>query len=280
MLRRRYFISEPTKAEAAFAGSLDAINLAIAGENWRMAQGIAKDWGNQISRQMGMPQRKVWKEFKRDIAQRWFGRPEKRIFEPPWSHEAVLDYTGNFPGRNLRVSSFPENIACHAKSFRLPANQESIWIETLLALDRNVLIEVFPESSTSNSICFRRFGFAFGEEIFYEAGKGQAMPVFEDEQGKHPMVHGYRDISGNYNFRASMPTHKDGREIRKKLQMLIRKYDRIIQSKCSGVCRKTGIDGLGLEGYFNPGATNDLIVVDFDLPFDFVFMGMPGNVDV
>jgi hypothetical protein len=189
MLKRRYINSEPSKAEASFAFALDGISSSVAAGDWKRARGLAKDWGIDVSRLLRIPQGQVWKEFKRHLAAHWFGRPEKRIFPPKWTVSDALAYARTFQGRNLRVSCFPEDIACHAKSIRLPANERKKWFSVLEALDRNILIEIFPESSTSSGICFRRFASAFGEDVFYEAGKGQAMAVFEAEQGKHPTVY-------------------------------------------------------------------------------------------
>lgn len=272
MLKRRYSISEPSKAEATFAFFLDQINLSVAGGDWQRARELAKDWASQASHQLRIPHRKVWKEFKRQIAEHWFGRPEKRVFTPEWSKPDALSYATRFIGQNVRVSCFPEDIACHAQSVQLPANQESEWSSTLASLDRKVLIEIFPESSTSTSICFRRFSSAFGEEVVYEAGKGQAMTVFEEEQGKHPTVYASQVGRARFSWRQSPSQHPDTAEIAKKLKALIRNHDLSIQAKCSSICRSIGIDGMGLEGYFDPSKASRLIVVDLDLPFDFVFM--------
>jgi hypothetical protein len=272
MLKRRYFNCDPSRAETTFSFFLDRINLSAAAGNWNGAREIAKEWSRTVSRQLRIPHRKVWKEFKRDIADHWFGRPEKRVFAPPWRVADVLAYATQFSGRNVRVSSFLENIACRSKSEPLAANEERDWPAKLSSLDANVLIEVFPESSTSNGICFRRFSSAFGEEVFYEAGKGQAMAVFEDEQGKHPTVYANKLASTGYSFRPSQLLHPEIPEIRRKLRLLIATHESSIQSKCAGICRRTGIDGLGLEGYFNPHLAKKLVVVDLDLPFDFVFM--------
>jgi hypothetical protein len=277
MLKRRYFSSEPSKSEASFAFDLDRISLSISRGDWIGAQQIAKEWGSEVSRALGIPHEKVWKEFKRHLAAHWFGRLEKRVFSPGWTVTDALAYARQFRDRNLRVSCFPEDIACHAKSFRLSAHEEDHWLTTLASLDRSVLIEMFPESDSSTGICFRRFASAFGEEVLYEAGRGQAMAVFEEEQGMHPTVYASKTDKMRYSMRGSNEDIEIA-DITRKLRLLIRKHDQSIQSKCSDICRKTGIEGLGLEGYFNSDAVNDLVVVDLDLPFDFVFMRPTGPV--
>jgi hypothetical protein len=271
MLRRRYFTPEPSKAEANFAFALESITSSIACGRWQVAQHIANEWGHDVSRSLGLPQQNVWKAFKRQLAAVWFEPPQRRVFLPEWSAADALAYARQFPDRNVRISSFPQDIACHAKSVRLPADEKDHWLATVASLDRRVLIEVFPESSSDTGICFRRFTSAFGEDVFYEAGMGQAMAVFEEEQGKHPTVFASKKCPMRFSIRGQGPG-PEITKIKRRLRLLIRKHDTSIQSRCSAICRRIGIDELGLEGYFNPNTENDLVVVDFDLPLDFVFM--------
>lgn len=142
---------------------------------------------------------------------------------------------------------------------------------TLASLERKILIEVFPESSSDTGICLRRFTSAFGEDVFYEAGMGQAMAVFEEEQGKHPKVFASKKCPMRFSMQGQGPG-LDVTKIKRRLRLLIQKHDTSIQSRRSAICRRIGMDGLGIEGYFNPNTKDDLVVVDFDLPLDLAFM--------
>lgn len=271
MISRRYSISEPSRAEAHYIHFAERIEQAAASRDWTRAQEHAQTWSHGLARDLRLEHFAVWKEFKRALAGRWFGRPERRVFPAPWQPTDVLSYAAGFLNRNVRVSAFPAGIACHARSERLPAGRGQ-WPDFIGRFDRGMLIEVFPESSTPTSCCFRRYCTAFGEEIIYEVGRGQAMPVFESEQGQHTIASAQRVGRLDFSFGFSSTASGNDFALTADLKQLIVRHDRTLQSKCSAICRRTGIDWTSIEGYFDPMNPACVTIVDLDLPFDYVFM--------
>jgi len=262
------------REELWFQFAKKRIAEAIARDQWLEAQKIATDWADGICDRLGLRKTSVWKFFKRSLVAQWFGQVENRRFQPGWSVEEALQYAKSFSGRSVRFSLFPEDLACHAASFRLPAEQEDRWRSIIAQVDNSVAMEMFPESSTDDTICFRRYTMQFGEEVIYEAGKGQAMFVLEQEQGQHPVVSAEKK-DGRYVYSEINPGDKHSEEVKEikvKLRNLIETNDDELTRKCCRLCRALGIGWVCVEGYFDPTKPGSLVIVDLDLPFDFVFM--------
>ena len=269
-----YVVYEPTKEEALHIFAKERIAQAISKGQPLEARAIAIEWADIISDRFGLKNTGVWKFFKRALVARWFGGVENKRFPPGWLVEDALQYAYEFRGRSVRFSLFPEDIACHAVSYRLPASQTSQWGDIIAQADNSVAMEMFPEASTDDSICFRRYTTLFGEVVFYEAGTGQAMYVFEQERGQHPVVLAEKR-GRKYTYTTIVPAESDGSTIfdtEAKLWSLIQTHDVELDCKCRGLCRSLGIDYVSIEGYYDPTQPRQMLVVDLDLPFDFVFM--------
>lgn len=276
LLQKTFAIYEATKDELWFQFAEERITKAVAGDRWLKAQEIAIEWANGVCDRLGLANTGNWKFFKRNLVARWFGKVEKKRFPPGWSVEVALQYANSFTGRSVRFSLFPKDIACHATSFRLPLDKREQWKDIIAQAENSVAMEMFPESSTDDTICFRRYTTRFGGEVFYEAGKGQAMFVFEQERGQHPVVLAKKKDE-KYIYTRIVPAGNPNRtvqEIEAKLRNLIKTHDYGLTSKCFGICRILGIGYVLIEGYFDPTRPNNLSIVDLDLPFDFVFMAV------
>ena len=269
-----YIVYEPTKEEVWFSFARERIAQAMSEGQLLEAQAIAVEWADIISSWFGLKRTGVWKFFKRALVARWFGRVESKRFPPGWSVGDALQYAYKFKERSVRFSLFPEDIACHAVSYHLPASQISRWADIIAQADNSVAMEMFPEASTDDSICFRRYTTLFGEVTFYEAGTGQAMYVFEQERGQHPVVLAEKQ-NHRYAYTPIVPDGCDSNtvfDIEAKLRSLVQTHDMELDYKCRGLCRSLGIDYVSIEGYYDPTRPRQVIVVDLDLPFDFVFM--------
>lgn len=274
LLQEKYIIYEPTRTELCFQFAEERIAEAVKKDQWLKAQEIAVEWADAISNHLGLRKTGNWKFFKRNLVARWFGGVENKRFPPGWSAEEALQYANSFTSRSVRLSLFPRDIACHAISFRLPVNQRKEWKSIIDQADNSIAMEMFPESSTDDTICFRRYTTRFGEGVSYEAGKGQAMFVLEKERGQHPVVSTEKKDK-EYVYTRIVPERHHNRtvqEIEAKLRNLIKTHDYGLASKCFGICRVLGIDYVSIEGYFDPTRPHNLSIVDLDLPFDFVFM--------
>lgn len=268
-----YIIFEPTKQEIWFEHMFSQLDKCISIGDWRKAENIAYEWAQGICDHMGMEYVGVWKYFKRSLAAKWFGKPPYKRFSPGWSVQAAMDYAIQFNDRSVRFSLFPKNIACHAISNVLPLQKKELWSEILSKADNSIAMEMFPETSTNSTICIRRYSTQFSELTVYEAGKGQAMFVFEQERGLHPVVSAnIKNYEVTYTFEGQAP-QIEYEEIKRGLMCLIQNQNPFLSSKCFGLCRSVGIDHVSLEGYFNPSEPNEFMVVDIDLPFDIAFMG-------
>ncbi|MBA7623354.1 hypothetical protein ES703_30749 [subsurface metagenome] len=274
-MEQRYFPEEPSRAEAWYY-TYEALIFELAQrEDWNGAQRCATEWANGVSAMQKLGPHHVWKQFKRNVLSKWFGEPERKFFAPKWDIASVLKYVCLHDRRNVRVSLFLPNIACHSESICLHPKNKASWHKVIARLDRNTAIEVFPESSTHTSVCFRMFRSAFGENVVYEAGRGQAMRVFESEQGKHSIVSARAFCNRDYIWERKVSGEDrlaNVVEVEKKLRQLIYSYGWHLETRCFGICRSLGIEQIAVEGYFDAGVSNELTIVDMDLPFDYVFM--------
>jgi len=91
------------------------------------------------------------------------------------------------------------------------------------------------------------------------------MYVFEEQQGEHFMLSASK-IKNRYNF---FSEEKSPTTLYEGLNDLIYSYDYYLHIKSKSICTKLGIDWTSIEGYYSE---NGLIIVDIDLPFDYVFM--------
>lgn len=274
LLQGRYITYEATKDELWFQFAKKRIEESIAKDQWLKAQEIANEWADGVCDRLGLTNTGIWKYFKRSLVARWFGRVENRRFLPGWSVEEALQYADGFERRSIRLSLFPKDIACSARSFRLPLDQQEQWESIIAQVDNSIAMEMFPESSTEGSICFRRYTTLFGEEVYYEAGKGQAILVFEQERGQHTVVSAAKDGKGYIYTKTVAENHhsRTAQEIEARVRTLIKTHDYELACKCSGLCRMLGIDYVSIEGYFDPARLSNVLIVDLDLPFDIVFM--------
>lgn len=267
-----YVIADPRPAEAWYSAFVSIINA----NGWRgdlaAKRQHALEWAYGVSETASLRVWRGWKDFKKAIAANWFGEPEHKTFYPDWDVEEVCAFACAFRNRKVRASLFPENIACHAESFVLPRTPAAVR-RRLQSIDRSVMMDVFPESSTPTSICFRWHGDCFGDAVVMEAGIGQAMQVFESEQGQYALAR--RMFSnGELTLQKREIRSCDGEavwEITRQLDTLVRKYGWYLQAQVFGICRAMGIHWLALEGYYD-SYTDTLTVVDVDLPFDPLFM--------
>lgn len=268
-----YIIPDPTEQELWFDFKYSQLGQCINVGDWKKAEDIAYEWAEGISDSLSIESVGVWKYFKRSLAAKWFGKPQNKRFSPGWSVEVAMEYATKFKDRPVRFSLFPKDIACHATSNVLPLGKMETWSEILSNTDNSIAMEMFPETSTDSTICIRRYSTQFSEVIFYEAGKGQAMTVFEQERGLHPVVSANlsrNNVTYSFEGHASQIEYD---EIKSGLTCLIQKQNPTLSSKCFGLCRSVGIDHVSIEGYFNLNDENGFIVVDIDLPFDVAFMG-------
>jgi len=269
-----YIIVDPSDEEIWFIHTQNLIAECANKKNWKAAQNLALYWAEGVCEAIGLPKTDNWKFFKRSVAYKWFGQPEHKRFLPCWTIEEAIAYAEQFPDRSIRFSVFPKDIACHAKSYRLPVENKQKWADTLLAADNTVEMEMFPEASTPNTICFRRRSSFLGEDTTYEAGKGQAMFVFEQERGMHPVISADKQVD-TFVYTIFSPQSDSVSilvDIRYKLEKLIDIHDKGISAKCFGLCRKLGIGYTSIEGYFDFAQPEKYLIVDIDLPFDVVFM--------
>lgn len=207
-----------------------------------------------------------WKISKKQIAASFFGKPESVYLYFGDSLEKGIDFIESHSQYNIRCSFHRYNTACHSESYRINTTTME-WLKTVKnTMDRNDIIEIFTESSTSTSTCFRRFSLQFNEEISYEMGYGQAMYVFEAERGKH-------DVAGMHLKNGSWELKKASDSLLNDyLVQLIKRHERYLSMKTQCICYYLGIPQISIEGYFDViNQTEEPIIVDIDLPFDKAF---------
>ncbi len=235
------------------------------------AQEIARRWGLEVCKKYDISYSHNWKFIKRNIVDRWFGKREYKRFLPGWSMDDIFDYAKKNPGKSFRVSLFPDNIACHAVSYPLPADSFDDWPSTISNIDKNITMEIFPEPP-QNNVCFRVYSAV--DESNIEIGFGQAMHVFEAEQGIHPIV-GATKIDDQYTyFEENYDKMNAARfnELKKHINNMIKKHAETIQSKCYWVRKALGVEYVLIEGYYDPEKPDNILICDIDLPLDIAFI--------
>lgn len=270
MIKQRYIIPDPTLEEVWFLFCKNRIEEAIRNKDTNKAISIVYEWTEFICEKLNIKNENNWKFFKRNIIRKYFGENfVKKRYSKGWDYNEVLGFIQKYPFFDFRVSLFPKNIACRSRSIALHKNQYHLWENILSNIDNSCEVEVFQQTSNESSICFRRFSTLFGEIIEYEAGFGQAMYVFEEEQGKHFIL---STMSKNNNQYLYYSEKKCPDELRLKLKDLISSYDCYLHGKSKSICTKLGVGWLAVEGYYSNESPSDLVIVDVDLPFDYVFM--------
>ncbi len=269
MIEQIYYIPDPSSEENWFWFCKKRIDNVIACKNTESAIHIVYEWADLICEKLHIEKENNWKFFKRAIIRKYFGENYlKKQFHKNWDYRDVLNFIQDYPDLNFRISIFPDNIACHSLSVSLPKNRYISWENILSNIDNSYEAEVFQQASDESSICFRRFTTLFGESINYEAGFGQAMYVFEEEQGKHSVLSATNNGTG-YSYLSSNNCPK---ELYAKLSDLISSYDYYLHIKCKSICSMLGIEWVSIEGYYSKENPTNLIIVDIDLPLDYVFM--------
>jgi len=269
MITELYNIPDPNSEEIWFSFCKDRIDKAIACKDINHAILIAYEWAELICEKLNIRNENNWKFFKKNIIKKYFSANFiKKRYHKGWDYREVMNFIQKYPNLDFRISLSPKDIACHSQSIALPKSQYNSWANILSNIDNSCEAEVFQQASNESSICFRRFSTLFGETIKYESGFGQAMYVFEKEQGKHPVLSAIK--KGNKYVYSPDKNYPD--ELYLKLNDLISSYDYDLQIKSKSICTKLGIEWLSIEGYYSKESQSDLIIVDIDLPFDYVFM--------
>jgi hypothetical protein len=103
---------------------------------------------------------------------------------------------------------------------------------------------------------------------------GEAMPVFEAEQGMHPII--LAQLNTGINFEEKSAGNASAfqgkiKEIKKRLTEFIRMHRDHMQTRCEMVRHALGIDYISIEGYFDQMRPEFVEVVDLDLPMDVAF---------
>jgi phosphohistidine swiveling domain-containing protein len=229
------------------------------------AQEIALEWYERNCSLATANFTRNWKVLKKLLVDAIFGKREGKYFEPNWHPHQVACYIKqlNDPNRAARVSVFPSNISCHSESFVVPdPNSIENTTAILNGLDRQAMLNVFPQQNP-DQLCFRLV--SFPENMTIEAGWGQAMYVFEEERGDHPIL-GYSKSKGS--IRGQHPGTP---------KMLINAFEVFLTEKLewlevvhSVLPKLFGLENFALEGYFDPKSLSTKIV-DIDLPLDLVW---------
>jgi 8-oxo-dGTP pyrophosphatase MutT (NUDIX family) len=228
----------------------------------------AFEWANRLAGDMGASPPLNWKLFKRDLLRRYFPTPETSRFPSPWAVEQVVAQALALADEGtVRGSAFPRDIACHAVSIRLNTSDVGQLAAEIAGFDPAADLEIFVEQSPSNLAW--RLVWNHGR-FTMEAGIGQAMYLFEEERGEHPLAS------------ASWETHQErvsaGGEAlpADHLVAFLERHRGDLVERCHRIADELRIDVFAVEGYFHlVGET--YVAVDMDLPFDWVFMSQgPG----
>ncbi|MFA5032774.1 MAG: hypothetical protein WC614_07125 [bacterium] len=243
---------------------------AMATRDHIKAQTIAFQWAEAICEKYGLNIPNVWKFFKRDLVTKWFGKEECKRLSPNWSIKDIQEYTKLFPDKSFRLSIFPKNIACHATNYHLSLEDKKSWDLILLNIDKSLNAEIFLDRNP-DSMCFRAFN-TLGE-FYIEAGIGQAMFVFEKEQGKHPMVIATLNNERYFFIVTKMQNEYKNisYDIKRKLQLFIKLHGDLIKTKCEHLRKTLGLAYICVEGYFDASIPNIISICDIDLPPDIAF---------
>jgi hypothetical protein len=261
-----YDISDCSKNLVTYIMYSNLIKKQFEKRNIAEGQLIALEWANYICQKLGLNVASNWKIFKKNLTQFYFGELECKRFTSKNTIEDIFSYIKNLNVDNkIRMSVHRYESSCHSKSVRIGINSADLIEHELRCLLSDDEIEIFPEASNDDSICFRRLSSEFGNPI-YEVGFGQAMYVFENERGKHKICT-ISHKEGNCEITGSGDSLLD-----KCAMSLFNEFDSCFSIKSNMIYRYTGIEYLSIEGYYDYVKKSSPIIVDFDLPFDYIFM--------
>lgn len=172
-------------------GTATAMKRVIAAKSSnknRLAQSLADSWFRTNCDVVATSSTKNWKVLKKHLIDILFGKREGCYFSPGWDPEEVVKYAKGMrdPKRLARVSVFSNDISCHSYSQIIPHESSDPEVIALIsALDREATLNVFPQQDP-DQMCFRLV--SSPDRYVVEAGWGQAMYVFEEERGQHPIL--------------------------------------------------------------------------------------------
>ncbi len=100
-------------------------------------------------------------------------------------------------------------------------------------------------------------------EWLIEAGFGQAMYVFENERGKHDT----ETCWGQFGLKKCTYSCDEGGIHNALIDLVEKHFDQLLRP-ISWLGLEYGLHTFAIEGYFEPVAQTDPVVVDMDLPLD------------
>jgi hypothetical protein len=251
---------------AAFELTSSALQRVIAAKisgHDTLAKEAALRWFSSIFALQPCPDSQNWKVLKKLLVVCLFGAVEGRFFPAPWNMSEVSRYVRSldYPRRATRVSAFPNDISCHARSEIISNDwSEQEIIAFLSSFDNNTTLNVFPQQNP-DQMCFR---VVFDEAgLVLEAGWGQAMYVFETERGQHPIV----TCKATTADRLAIVESTAPEQLRSTLTVFLESQRRWLQVMHDVLPVIVGAKTLAIEGYFDP-ITKSRVVVDMDIPLD------------
>lgn len=218
----------------------------------------------RICEELRMPWSGNYKFFKRDLAARFFPTVQSVRLGSGWTVEDGLSSWRHLGERSVRISVFPEDIACHATSVLL-SSDESESRAQLQELDRGSPCEMFVQQSP-DQLAFRC---VYAEHrIQIEGGLGQAMYIFEAERGSWSTSECELSLTGHpLEFVLG-----DDASTSSALSRFIQYHAEELVVIMTKLAAQLDAAYLAVEGYFNL-TTNGWVVVDLDLPEDRFLMG-------
>ncbi len=254
-----------TKNCQASLNAFSEVKIALEKGFNRHAQNLSFIWSQKVAKSINIDNPLNWKFFKRDLTNYWFGEKEYRRFPPGSDLGQILEYANFINTQNIRVSIFPNDIACHSRSFFLSVKNFSDWRDILLNDYQDYWMEAFPPQ-IEGAICFRCF--LSPDQYFYEFAEGEAMYVFEEEQGAHDIIR--VEVEGSiYHSKSTGSMNKlYWNQIE---EFLNQNAMKILNISFQAVI-EIGIPHISIEGYFYPTSQNEFMIVDMDLPLDIAFV--------
>ncbi|MCX4384223.1 MAG: hypothetical protein OSJ39_00315 [Clostridia bacterium] len=260
-------IYELSKMEAEYEFAQEQIDKALHCDDYVSAIEECYNWADIIARKYGFTYNRNWKLFKKKLVACYFGAPPSKSFSKNMNPiDAFKEFKELYNNSVLRMTIHKNNEACHSKSMALDYGEEITQFSSALnqLCDQDCIV-VFPESSGPHSICFRYSIDDLCQDIYFEAGYGQAYLTFENERGLHPTA----SMQKNFFSRQYCISGEDSLVLW--LRNLIEKYGDYLIMNANRMCRLLGMDYISIEGYYNFGEKTCPIIVDCDLPFDKVF---------